>query len=275
MNEQVNGLIDRVVELVALYGLKVIGAIAILVIGLFIAGRIAAFTRKGLARSSVDPMLQGFFSSLVKYTVLAVTVIAVLNQFGVQTASLIAVLGATGLAIGLALQGTLSNVAAGVMLLLFPPFKVGDYIEVAGQAGTVKDVSLFTSELATPDNVQIIVPNGQVWGASIVNYSYHPTRRLDLALGIAYEDDIGKAKAAVEDLIKADSRCKADPAPLVAVSNLGESSVDFVIRIWCEAGDYWDLKWDMTRAVKERMDAEGITIPYPQRVVHRLADAAE
>lgn len=275
MNEQVNGLIDQVVELVALYGLKVIGAIAILIVGLFVAGRIAAFTRKGLARSSVDPMLQGFISSLVKYTVLAVTVIAVLNQFGVQTASLIAVLGATGLAIGLALQGTLSNVAAGVMLLLFRPFKVGDYIEVAGQAGTVKDVSLFTSELATPDNVQIIVPNGQVWGASIVNYSYHPTRRLDMALGIAYEDDIGKAKSAVEEVIKADSRCKEDPAPLVAVSNLGESSVDFVIRIWCEAGDYWDLKWDLTRAIKERMDTEGITIPYPQRVVHSLADAAE
>ncbi|MXN63502.1 mechanosensitive ion channel [Stappia sp. GBMRC 2046] len=274
MNEQVNGLIDQAVELVALYGLKVIGAIAILIIGFFIAGRVAGFTKKGLARSSVDPMLQGFISSLVKYTVLAVTVIAVLNQFGVQTASLIAVLGATGLAIGLALQGTLSNVAAGVMLLLFRPFKVGDYIEVAGQAGTVKDVSLFTSELATPDNVQIIVPNSQVWGSSIVNYSFHSTRRLDLALGIAYEDDIGKAKAAVEDVIKSDSRCKADPAPLVAVSNLGESSVDFVIRIWCEAGDYWDLKWDMTRALKERMDTEGITIPYPQRVVHRLADAA-
>lgn len=275
MNEQVNGLIDQVVALVALYGLKVIGAIAILIIGLFIAGRIAALTKRGLARSSVDPMLQGFISSLVKYTVLAVTVIAVLNQFGVQTASLIAVLGATGLAIGLALQGTLSNVAAGVMLLLFRPFKVGDYIEVAGQAGTVKDVSLFTSELVTPDNVQIIIPNGQVWGASIVNYSFHPTRRLDLSLGIAYEDDIGKAKEAVEEVIKADGRCKSDPAPLVAVSNLGESSVDFVIRIWCEAGDYWDLKWDMTRAIKERMDKEGITIPYPQRVVHRLADAAE
>lgn len=275
MNEQLNGLIDQVVELVALYGLKVVGAIAILIVGLFVAGRIAAFTKKGLGRSRVDPMLQGFISSLVKYTVLAVTVIAVLNQFGVQTASLIAVLGATGLAIGLALQGTLSNVAAGVMLLLFRPFKVGDYIEVAGQAGTVKDVSLFTSELATPDNVQIIVPNGQVWGASIVNYSYHPTRRLDMALGIAYEDDIGKAKSAVEEVIKADSRCKEDPAPLVAVSNLGESSVDFVIRIWCDAGDYWDLKWDLTRAIKERMDTEGITIPYPQRVVHRLADAAE
>ena len=272
MEAQMNAAVEQAVELITSYGLSVVGAVAILLIGMFVSRRVESMVQAALKRTSyVDEMLRSFFGSIARYLVLAITLIAVLNQFGVQTASLIAVLGAAGLAIGLALQGTLSNVAAGVMLLLFRPFKVGDYVEVAGQAGTVKGLSLFVTELATPDNVQIIVPNGQVWGSAVTNYSYHKTRRLDLALGIAYEDDIGKAKAAVESLIEANSRCLKDPAALVAVSNLGESSVDFVIRIWCDAGDYWALKWDMTRAIKEKMDAEGISIPFPQRTIHTIA----
>ncbi len=276
MVEQGELVVAQITTFVTLYGLKVVGALAILLLGFILAGRIKHALDRSLSRArQIDPMLRGFLANMAKYAVIAITIIAVLNQFGVQTASLIAVLGAASLAIGLALQGTLSHVAAGVMLLLFRPFKVGDYIVVGGEGGTVREVSLFTTELTTPDNVQIIVPNGQIWGASITNYSYHATRRLDLALRIAYEDDIGSAKAAVEDLIAKDERCFKDPAPLVAVSDLGESSVDFVIRVWCAASDYWDLKWDLTRAIKERMDQEGITIPYPRRVVHEIAEAAE
>lgn len=272
METELKAIVDEVIALITLYGLDVLGAIVILLVGIFISGRVSSLVEKTLSRSRhVDAMLRSFFASLARYLVLAITIIAVLNQFGVQTASLIAVLGAAGLAIGLALQGTLSNVAAGVMLLIFRPFKAGDYVEAGGRAGTVKSLGLFVTELATPDNVQIIIPNSQVWGSAITNYSHHQTRRLDLALGIAYEDDIGKAKAAVEDIIAGDPRCHKDPEPLVAVGNLGESSVDLVIRIWCNSGDYWALKWDMTRALKERMDAEGITIPYPQRTLHTIA----
>lgn len=277
LDTQAELIIEDVITILTTYGFNVVGAILTLLVGVFIANRVQAFVGAGLARSKrVDEMLQSFLASAARYIVLAITFISVLNQFGVQTASLIAVLGAAGLAIGLALQGTLSNVAAGVMLLLFRPFKIGDFVDVAGQAGTVKGLTLFLTELATPDNVQIIIPNSQVWGASVTNFSFHKTRRLDLALGISYEDNIGAAKAAIEDVISKDARCLKDPEHLVAVGNLGDSSVDFVIRIWCNAGDYWALKWDLTRALKERMDSEGISIPYPQRVVHTLAaDASE
>ena len=210
----------------------------------------------------------GFFGSLVKYVIIAITIIAVLNRFGVETTSLVAVVGAAGLAIGLALQGTLSNVAAGVMLLLFRPFKVGDYIEAAGLAGTVKSISLFVTEMATPDNVQIIAPNAQLWGAAVKNFSFHETRRVDLLIGIAYEDDIDKAMAAIHAVVGADSRSHDDPAPMVAVAELADSSVNLTVRVWCQAGDYWGLKFDLTKAVKERLDAEGITIPFPQVQTH-------
>jgi small conductance mechanosensitive channel len=255
--------------LVVTYGLQVVGAIVVLVVGWIAAGLGARWTAKGLAKTGrVDETLTGFLSSLVKYLILIVMVIMVLNLFGVQTTSLIAVLGAASLAIGLALQGTLSNVAAGVMLLLFRPFKVGDYIEGGGQAGTVKTITLFVSELATPDNVQIIVPNSQLWGSAIKNYSFHTTRRVDMVLGIGYEDDVEKAAAIVEQMAKDDGRVFDDPPPQIVVGELGASSVDIVIRLWCNAGDYWPLKFDMTKALKLRMDAEGISIPYPQRTVH-------
>jgi small conductance mechanosensitive channel len=258
--------------LVAAYGLQVLGAIVVLIVGWIASGLGARWTAKGLAKTGrVDATLTGFLSSLVKYLILIVMVIMVLNLFGVQTTSLIAVLGAASLAIGLALQGTLSNVAAGVMLLLFRPFKVGDYIEGGGQAGTVKTITLFVSELATPDNVQIIVPNSQLWGSAIKNYknySFHATRRVDMVLGISYEDDVEKAVGIVEQMAQDDGRVLADPPPQIVVGELGASSVDIVIRLWCNAADYWTLKFDMTKALKLRMDAEGISIPYPQRTVH-------
>jgi len=274
MEQTVTDAADQVVAIVVEYGLDVIGAVAILIVGWLASNWAYRMVRKALSRSTkVDAMLAGFFASLAKYLVLIFTGVMVLSQFGVQTASLIAVLGAAGLAIGLALQGTLSNVAAGVMILIFRPFKIGDYVETGGKAGTVKAVTLFITELATPDNVQIILPNAQVWGSSVVNYSFHDTRRVDLALGIGYGDDIGAAVEAAKTAIAADARVLKDPEAMVAVSDLGDSSVNLVIRVWCQAADYWDLKFDLTRALKETMDGEGISIPYPQRTVHMIQQA--
>jgi small conductance mechanosensitive channel len=260
-----------IVGLVTTYGLSVIGAIIILLVGFMVAGWVRRSVDKALSRvKKVDETLRHFFSSLAYYAVVIFTIIAVLAQFGVQTTSFIAVIGAAGLAIGLALQGTLSNVAAGVMLLLFRPFKTGDYIEGGGLAGTVKSITLFVTELATPDNVQIIAPNSQLWGSAIKNYSFHPTRRVDIVIGIAYEDEIDKALAAIVDESKKDSRVLADPAPMAAVTDLGDSSVNFTVRVWCNAADYWALKFDLTKNLKNRMDAESISIPYPQRTVHTV-----
>jgi small conductance mechanosensitive channel len=276
MEQSIQDAADQVVAIVTEYGLSVIGAIAILIIGWIASKWVHRMVVKSLSRSSrVDAMLRGFFASLAKYLVLVLTGVMVLSQFGVQTASLIAVLGAAGLAIGLALQGTLSNVAAGVMILIFRPFKVGDYVEAGGKAGSVKDVTLFITELATPDNVQIILPNSQVWGAPVVNYSFHETRRVDLVLGVSYEDDVGKAAEAINATIAADARVLQDPEPMVAVSELADSSVNFVVRVWCQAADYWPLKFDLTRALKEKMDSAGISIPYPQRTVHMIQKSGD
>lgn len=271
MEQSVMNTADQIVAIITEYGLDVVGAIAILIVGWIASQWVHGSVAKALGRSKkVDAMLRGFFASLAKYLVLIFTGLMVLSQFGVQTASLIAVLGAAGLAVGLALQGTLSNVAAGVMILIFRPFKIGDYVEAGGKAGTVQAVTLFITEMATPDNVQIIVPNSQIWGSSVVNYSFHDTRRVDLSLGISYEDNIGMAVAAINQTIAADERVLKEPEPMVAVSELANSSVNFVIRIWCKAADYWPLKFDMTRALKEKMDSEGISIPYPQRTVHMI-----
>ncbi|GAB4224938.1 MAG: small-conductance mechanosensitive channel MscS [Kiloniellaceae bacterium] len=276
MEQSVEEVWALVVGLVTSYGLSVIGAIVILIVGFMVAGWVRKSVSKALSRvKKVDETLRAFFSSLAYYAIVVFTVIAVLAQFGVQTTSFIAVLGAAGLAIGLALQGTLSNVAAGVMLLLFRPFKVGDYIEGGGLAGTVKSITLFVTELATPDNVQIIAPNSELWGSAIKNYSFHPTRRVDIVIGIAYEDDIDKALTAIVDEAKKDSRVLADPEPMAAVTDLGDNSVNFTVRVWCNAADYWGLKFDLTKKLKNRMDAEEISIPYPQRTVHMAQAAAD
>jgi len=261
--------IQHLMNLVTTWGLSVIGALAILMLGWGIARWAERIVRKALNRSSrVDRTLTGFLSSLARYLVLAFTIIAVLNQFGVQTASLIAVLGAAGLAVGLAMQGTLSNIAAGVMLLVFRPFKIDDYVEVSGQAGTVNAINLFVTELSTPDNVQIIVPNSNIWGQSVVNYSYHPTRRLDLEIGISYADDVDQAIGIVRELVEAEDRALTDPEPQIVVGNLGASSVDLTIRIWVNAADYWPLKFDFTKRLKQTFDSRGIGIPFPQMDVH-------
>jgi small conductance mechanosensitive channel len=267
--------ISEISTLVVTYGLKVVGAIAVLIIGWMVAGWISSIIRRALSKTDkVDETLRGFLSSLVGYIIKIFTVIMVLNQFGVQTTSIIAVLGAASLAVGLALQGTLSNVAAGVMLLLFRPFKVGDYVEVAGVAGTVKSITLFVTELATPDNVQILAPNSRVWGSAVVNYSHHSTRRCDLVLGISYEDDVEKAIGIVEQMAAAEGRVHDDPPPQIVVGELADNSVNIIIRLWCAGADYWGLKFDMTKALKLRMDKEGISIPYPQRTLHVIGSAS-
>ena len=259
------------ISLLTSYGLKVIGALLILIVGRFLANWTKKKVASGLERSGkVDPMLRGFLASFARYLVLIITVLAVLSQFGIETTSIIAVLGAASLAIGLALQGTLSNVAAGVMLLVFRPFKIGDFVEAGGTAGTVKGITLFISELATPDNVQILVPNSQVWGTVVKNYSHHGTRRVDLVMGIDYSDDIDKAQSVVQQVVEADGRVLSDPAPMVVVGNLGESSVDLTIRVWCQAGDYWPLKFDLTKNLKQRFDVEHLSIPFPQRTIHMV-----
>ena len=267
--------VKEIQGLVVTYGLSAVGAFLVLVIGWMLSGWLSRLVGRLLGRTAaVDTTLRGFLVSLVKYLVLIFTVVATLNQFGVQTTSIIAVLGAASLAIGLAMQGTLSNVAAGVMLLLIRPFKVGDYVEAGGLAGTVKVINLFLTELATPDNVQILVPNAQIWGSAISNYSYHKTRRLDLVVGVSYEDDLTKAVAVLEDAVKADSRVQADPVPQILVGELADNAVNITIRLWCNAADLWPLKFDLTKALKLRLDQEGISIPYPQRTVHVVTGEA-
>ncbi|MCR9213894.1 MAG: mechanosensitive ion channel [Proteobacteria bacterium] len=271
---EIQDIIDQVVEAVTLYGLDVIGAIIILVVGYILSKRIPKTMTNIMNKKGVDPTVSGFLGSMVKFTILAVTVIFVLSQFGVQTASLVAVFGAAGLAIGLALQGTLSNVAGGVMLLIFRPMKVGDYVEVGGYAGSIKSIDLFTTELATPDNIQIIIPNGTVWGSAISNYSFHATRRMDFVIGIAYEDDIDRARAIIEKVVTANEMSHKDPAPLIEVAELADSSVNFTVRVWCDNGNYFPLKFALTKAIKQTFDKEGVSIPYPQQVIHRVEEAS-
>ena len=269
--EQIQHYITLALEILTTFGLRLVGAVVILVVGWTAAGKVGKYVRNACARTErIDVTLGTFFGSLARYGIITFTIIAVLNQFGVQTASLIAVLGAAGLAIGLSLQGTLSHVASGVLLLLFRPFKVGDYIEVGGHSGTVENLSLFMTELSMPDGVQILIPNGKVWDQAMKNYSYSPIRRIQIPLGISYHDDINKAFKAVEQTLKKDSRILEDPAPFVAVSNLGDSSVDLLVRCWASRDDYWQTHFDLHKALKEAMDNAGIEIPFPQRSVHVL-----
>ena len=256
------------VELVSNWGLQVIGAIAVLIVGRWLAGMVRRAVGRTLKRGNVDVSLAPFFESTAYYIVLTVTIIAVMNLFGIQTTSLIAVVGAAGLAIGLALQGMLSSFAAGAMLLIFRPFKLGDYVEVGGSSGTVTEIGTFTTTLTTPDNVVVMIPNADVYGQSIRNYSANDTRRVDMVMGISYGDDIGTAIGVMQGILDGDERVLDDPAPQIAVAELADSSVNIVVRPWCKGADYWGLKFDLTRAFKEELEAAGCSIPFPQRDVH-------
>lgn len=269
MEDKAQEYTDLAISLLTTHGLNIIGALLILIIGWIIAGWARRFVARVLGKSSkVDVTLTSFLSSTVRYIIIIFTIIAVLGKFGVETASLITILGAASLAIGLALQGTLSNVAAGVMLLMFRPFKLGDFINAAGHAGTIKKLGLFTTEMATGDNVQITMPNSQIWGTSIMNYSANATRRVDLVIGIGYNDSIDDAIREIGSVIDGDDRALKSPEASIFVGELADSSVNIVVRVWTENGNYWPLKAALTKGIKLRFDEKGINIPYPQQDVH-------
>jgi len=267
--EQVLALATQAMDLGVKYGLDLLGAIAILIAGWTIAGWARNSMLKALGRvPRIDNTLKPFFASTVRYVILILVLVAVLAQFGIQTASIIAMLGAAGLAIGLALQGTLQNISAGIMLLFLRPFRIGDYIDAEGLAGTVDEVGLFTTHLTTYDGVYVEAPNSQIWNRAITNYSRLPKRRVDVAVGISYDDDIDTAQGALMDLMTGDGRVHKDLAPQVLVTELGDSAVTLNMRCWTDAGEYWGLLFDLNKAAKQRLDAENISIPFPQRDVH-------
>lgn len=271
----VRTLTDEAVLLLSEWGLQVLGALVLLVVGWTGARWVRRAVRRALGRTRVDETLVPFLSSVAYYAVLVFVGVAVLNLFGIQTASIIAVLGAAGFAVGLAFQGTLSNFSSGVMLLIFRPFVVGDFVEVSDQAGTVAEIGVFATRLDTPDNVRITVPNSEVFGNVIKNYHANPTRRVDLEVGIGYDDDIGGALETARRVLAEDDRVLESPEPTLAVDSLGDSSVTLIVRPWCETGDYWPLRRELTRRLKERLERDGFSIPYPQRDVHVHGGAAD
>ena len=280
MDQSIQDILQMVYGVLATYGINVVGALVIIVVGFMVAGWARRALERALERAlsrsgKMDATLVRFFGSLVRYAIIAFVIIAALQQFGVEATSLVAVFGAAGLAIGLALQGTLSNVAAGVMLLMFRPFKIGDFVDIGGKTGTVKEVGLFTTELATGDNVKIIMPNGQIWGQAIANFSANPTRRVDLMMGIDYGDNIDTAMATIKRVIGEETRALTDQDSTVAVAELADSSVNIVVRVWVNAADYWGVRWDLTKKLKEQLEADGISIPFPQQTVHHVNQAAE
>ncbi|HUG99884.1 MAG TPA: mechanosensitive ion channel domain-containing protein [Gammaproteobacteria bacterium] len=277
--EELSGLIgpDRVealVEGVSSFGLQVIAAIVVFVLGRWIARRVAGLLERGLERAGTDPTLVGFFRNIIYFGLLVMVVIAAVAQLGVQTTSFIAVLGAAGLAIGLALQGSLANFAAGVLMIIFRPFKAGDFIDAAGTAGVVEEVQLFTTMLRTPDNKTIIIPNAQITAGTITNYSARDTRRLDLVFGVSYSDDLDQVKRVINEVLAAEPRLLQEPEPLIGLLELGDNSVNFAVRPWVRSSDYWSVFFDLQEAMKKRFDREGISIPFPQRDVHLYQQAS-
>lgn len=254
------------VEMAVFWGVRVISAAAIMVAGWVIGSWLR---KRIISLKKLDPTISGFLGGFAKYAVLAVALVAVLGQFGIETASLLAVLGAAGLAIGLALQGTLSNVAAGTMLLILRPFKVGDYVEFGGTGGVVQSIGLFGTELNTVDNKYVFAPNSNVWGAEIVNYSRNKQRRQDIPVGISYSDDINKAFDVIQKVIDADDRLvrTKDKEPIIRVVAMGESSVDLMVRLWTKTEDFFAVQWDLNKAIKEALDENGISIPFPTRTL--------
>lgn len=250
-----------------------VAALVIITLGFLIAGWVRRRIRAiGEKNRRLDVTLFQFLGNIARYIILTFAALFVLNTFGVQTTSIVAALGAAGLAIGLALQGTLSNVAAGVMLIVFRPIRIGDFVEVAGEMGTVKDITLNTTELASLSNVQIIIPNSNVWGNTIENYSVYDTRRAEWTFGVGYGANLAQAERTIRACLAADDRTMTSPEPFVQVNNLGESSVDFLVRAWVKSGDYFQYQADMKRAVKEALDRDGVDIPFPTRTLHIAKD---
>lgn len=271
--EQVD--VNKWVDLALLYGVKVISALLILIIGWIVAKLVRGVVRKAMARARMDSTLCSFLSNIVYALVVAFVLIASLNQLGVQTASLVAVIGAAGLAVGLALQGSLSNFAAGIMIILFKHFKVGDAIETNDVSGTVSALDIFNTTVTTFNNQKVIVPNSVLINGALTNYTDMPTRRIDTVVGIGYSDDIALAKKTIMDVIVADNRVLHDPAPLVAVKELGDSSVNLVVRAWTKTDEFWDVQFALIENIKLALDKAGISIPFPQREMHIIQKTIE
>ncbi|MBE9532465.1 MAG: mechanosensitive ion channel [Proteobacteria bacterium] len=259
----------------ALYGLKVLAAVVVFILGRWAAKITRGVTRKLLTRASVDPTIISFAANLSYFIILTFVVLAALAQLGIQTTSFIAIIGAAGLAIALSLQSSLSNFAAGFLMIIFHPFKVGDFIEGAGVTGTVEEIQIFSTRLKTPDNKIIIVPNGSLVSGNITNYSTSGTRRVDMVFGIGYDDDIDRAKGVIKDIISNDQRILKEPECFIGLVELADSSVNFAVRPWVNSADYFNVLCDTNESVKKRFDAEGISIPYPQQDVHLVKESSE
>ncbi|EGU29203.1 small-conductance mechanosensitive channel [Vibrio ichthyoenteri ATCC 700023] len=255
-------------DLLVQYGVNIISAVLILFIGNIVAKMVANSVAKMLEKKKMDKAVIEFIHGIVRYTLFVIVLIAALSRIGVQTASVVAVIGAAGLAIGLALQGSLSNFAAGVLIVGFRPFKSGDYVEVGGVAGSVEAIQIFQTVLKTPDNKMVVVPNAGVIGSPITNYSRHDTRRVDLTIGVSYSSDLKLTKKVIQEALEKDERILKDHDITIGVVALADSSVNFVVRPWCKTADYWDVYFDSNQAIKEALDANGIEIPFPQMDVH-------
>ena len=273
-----NANVDKILEWLqtegVAFGIDLVAALAIFIIGRIAVGFIVRGVRIAMRKNNVEKTLETFICNLIRWALMVVVIIAAIAHVGIETTSFIAVFGAAGLAVGLVLQGSLSNFAAGVLIVLFRPYRVGDWIEAAGISGSVEQVQILTTVLTTGDNKQVIVPNSQIMDSIITNYSAKDTRRIDLVIGVSYDDDIDKVRKTLVDIIGSDERILKDPAPKIAVSELADSSVNFVVRPWSKTEDYWSVRFDLMESIKKRFDQEGITFPFPQQDVHIIRDAA-
>ena len=268
-------VIVKVQELISVFGLKILAAIAIYVFGSWIAKFLKKVSLRLMTKAKVDSTLVTFLGHVIYVALMVFVILAALGQLGIQTTSFIAVIGAAGLAVGLALQGSLSNFAAGVLMIIFRPFKVGDLIDGAGVLGIVEEIQIFTTQLVTPDNRAVIVPNSKLTSDNIINYTAKSKRRIDLVFGVSYSDNIDKVKEVISDVLSQDSRILENPSPTIGLLEMADSSINFAVRPWVKPADYWGVYFDINEKMKKRFDAEGISIPFPQRDVHVYEHKAE
>ena len=267
--------IDKIQGIIVDNALNILYAILIFVIGKWIVGIVRNGIRKAMEKKNVDPALISFGTSIIYYILMICVIIAAAQQIGFQTTSLVAIIGAAGLAVGLALQGSLSNFASGVLIIMFRPFRIGDVIDAGGQIGVVKEIGVLVTIMSSPDNKKIIMPNSSIMSGCITNITAHDTRRVDMSVGVSYSDDLDKVQNVILDVLNADERILQDPAPQVVVSELADSSVNFHVRPWAKTSDYWGVFFDFQKAIKQRLDKEGVSIPFPQQDVHmHNADSA-
>ncbi|MCG6934941.1 MAG: mechanosensitive ion channel [Proteobacteria bacterium] len=272
--EFIDMIIQSAIQWVTTYSFSILGAIIIFFVGRWLTGRITSLLTKLLKKNKVDAALTGFLSNLSYYALMVVVVIAAVGQLGINTTSFLTIVGAAGLAVGLALKDSLNNFASGVMIILFRPFGIGDVITAGGVTGKVQSIAIFNTIMTTGDNQRVIVPNGNIINSVITNITANDTRRIDLVVGIGYGDDIIKTKQVLADIVSADDRIMSEPAPVIAVSELADSSVNLIVRPWVKTSEYWDVYFDLMEKIKQTFDAEGISIPYPQRDVHLIQEQA-